>query len=303
MRGRRAAWPILAAALFAVAACGGKAAAPEPDYLAEVESWREERMAGLRKPDGWLSLAGLYWLAEGDSTVGADPASDLVFPLGKAEQRVGVLSRTGRQVSFAAAPGVLVSHDGEPVTVLDLVSDAAGNPTMLEHGSLRFHVIERGERVGLRLKDLDSELLREFTGIDHYPVDPAWRIAARFKPYAEPRMIPVPNITGDILDQPSPGRILLSIAGTEYSLEPLGDPDSELFVVFGDETNGSETYGGGRFLYAGPPDAEGRLVVDFNKAYNPPCVFTPYATCPLPPRGNRLPLPVLAGEKSFGAGH
>jgi uncharacterized protein (DUF1684 family) len=279
------------------------ALAPAPDYLAEVESWREERMAGLRKPDSWLSLAGLYWLEEGDNSVGADPASDLVFPAGKAEPRLGVLRRKGRQASFEAAPGVLVSQDGEPVTVLDLVSDAAGKPTTLEHGSLRFYVIERGERVGLRLKDLDSELLREFTGIDHYPVDPAWRITARFEPYVEPRMIPVPNITGDVLDQPSPGRIVFSIGGAELSLETLGDPEKPLFLVFGDETNGGETYGGGRFLYAGPPDAESLLVVDFNKAYNPPCVFTPYATCPLPPPGNRLPLPVLAGERSFGAGH
>ena len=300
-------------ALLLAAACGAEAPAPEaaapdaptppdPAYLAEIESWRAERFEGLRRPDGWLSLAGLFWLEEGESTVGSDPAADLLFPP-PAEARLGVLRRSGRQVRFEAAEGAAVSLEGEPVSGLDLVSDAGGGPTVLEHGSLRFYVIERGERVGVRLKDLESELLREFEGIDHYPVDPAWRLEARFEPFPEPKMVPIPNITGDVNDQPSYGRVVFTAAGAEHSLEPLGEPTEALFLVFGDETNGAETYGGGRFLYAGPPDAEGRLVVDFNKAYNPPCVFTPYATCPLPPPGNRLSLAVTAGEKSFGAGH
>ncbi len=304
----RAQFLVLAVSL--AVACGGESPVPPPltpvpdaAYLAEIESWRAERMEGLRRPDGWLTLAGLYWLEEGVNTVGADPASDLVFPAGKAEARLGVLHRADRQVRFEASTASVVSHDGEPVTSLDLASDVGGEPTTLEHGSLSFYVIERGARVGVRLKDRDSELLREFAGIDHYPVDPAWQIEASFEPFAEPKMIPVPNITGDVLDQPSHGRIVFTIAGAEHSLEPLGEPDKELFLVFGDATNGAETYGGGRFLYAGPPDADGRLRVDFNKAYNPPCVFTPYATCPLPPPGNRLRLAVVAGEKNFGAGH
>ncbi len=307
MRPSWIAWVVLAAV-----ACGGEAPAPSPEpssaaldpaYLAEVESWRAERMEGLRRPDSWLSLAGLYWLEEGANSLGADPASDLVFPEDRAQPRLGVLHRAGRQVRFEAAPGARVGHQGLAVESLDLVSDVGGEATILEHGSLRFHVIERGERVGLRLKDLESELLSDFTGIDHYPVDSAWRLEARFEPFEEVRMIPVPNITGDVIDQPSHGRVLFSIAGAEHALEPLGPPDAALFLVFGDQTNGGDTYGGGRFLYAGPPDAAGRLVVDFNKAYNPPCVFTPYATCPLPPPANRLTLAVLAGEKNFGAGH
>lgn len=312
-------WQRLVWALLPVVACGGESpasspptlappvaaseATPDPAYAAGVESWRAERYDGLRRPDGWLSLAGLYWFDEGAHTLGAHPASDLVLPEGKASARLGVLERTDRQVRFTAAPDAAVTLDGEPVTSLDLISDAAGGPTTLQHGSLTFYVIERGERVGLRLKDLDGELLRAFSGIDHYPVDAAWRFEARFEPYAEARMIPVPNITGDVLDQPAYGRIVFSIAGAERSLEPLGEPDSPLFLVFGDQTNGQETYGGGRFLYTAPPDPEGRLVVDFNKAYNPPCVFTPYATCPLPPPGNRLALAVEAGEKNFSAGH
>jgi uncharacterized protein (DUF1684 family) len=305
--GRQLIWALLPAL-----ACAGEAPAPPPPapappvdaaYLEEVETWRAERMERLRRPDSWLSLAGLYWLDEGANSVGADPGSDLVLPAGKAEAHLGVLHRTGRQVRFEAAADGLVRHEGEPVASLELVSDVAGGPTTLEHRSLSFYVIERGERVGVRLKDRESEVLAEFTGIDHYPVDPAWRLAARFEPYDELRMIPVPDITGDVSEQPSHGRVVFSVAGAEQSLAPLGPPEGELFLVFGDETNGGETYGGGRFLYVGPPDADGRLSVDFNKAYNPPCVFTPYATCPLPPPGNRLPLAVRAGEKSFGAGH
>ena len=305
MRGRR-----IVCAVLLVAACGGEAPTPAPPpesldatYLAAIESWRADRMEGLRRPDGWLTLAGLYWLEEGANSFGADLANDLVFPAGKAAADLGVLHRSGRQVRLDSAAGAAISHEGGPVESLELTSDADGEPTKLEHGSLTFYTIERGERVGLRLKDRDSELLREFTGIDHYPVGAVWRLEARFEPFDEPRMIPVPNITGDVLEQPSHGRVVFSIAGAEHSLEPLGEPDDELFLVFGDQTNGRATYGGGRFLYAGPPDSEGRLVVDFNKAYNPPCVFTPYATCPLPPPGNRLPLPVEAGEKNFGAGH
>ena len=296
-------------AVLLVIACGAEpsppapAASPEPGYLEGIESWRADRMESLRRSDGWLTLAGLYWLEEGANAVGADPLSDLVFPADKADLQLGVLQRSDRSVRFEAAAGVEINHEGQPVESIDMVSDVAGGPTTLEHGSLSFYVIERGERVGLRLKDRDSELLREFTGIDHYPVDPAWRLAARFEPFGEPKMIPVPNITGDINDQPSHGRVVFTIDGGEHSLEPLGEPTEPLFLVFGDQTNGADTYGGGRFLSVGPPDSEGRLTVDFNKAYNPPCVFTPYATCPLPPPGNRLSLPVTAGEKNFGAGH
>ena len=303
MRLRLALLAVLAAAACAAEAPPPPAAAPEPAYLAALESWRAERYERLRRPDGWLSLVGLHWLREGVNTLGGDPASDLLLPADRAAAELGELRRSGRRVRFAAAPGAEVTLAGEPVTEVEMASDAGGEPTVLEHRSLVFYVIERGERIGLRVKDLESELRRDFDGIDHYPVDPAWRLDARFEPFAEVKMLPVPNITGDVLDQPVHGRVVFSVGGEEHALEPLGEPDGELFLVFGDETNGNETYGGGRFLDAGPPDGEGRLVLDFNRAYNPPCVFTPYATCPLPPPVNRLGLAVRAGEKSFGDGH
>ena len=299
-------WRGIGAALLLAAACGGEPPPLEvppagPEYVAEIEAWHAERLEALRLPDSWLSLVGLYWLEEGISSFGSDPESDLVFPSGPA--RLGVLYRSGREVRLEVEPGERITHAGEPVERLVLQSDAAGEPSALEHGSLLFYLIERGERIGLRLKDRANALLSEFDGIDRFAVDPAWRLAARFESYDRPRSITVPDITGDASEQPSHGEVVFTVDGAEHRLAPLGDPAEELFLVFGDRTNRVETYGGGRFLYAGPPDAAGRLLVDFNKAYNPPCVFTPYATCPLPPPGNRLDLRVEAGEKSFGAGH
>ena len=299
--------PRLAAAL-AIVACGGEPPAPpttppDPAYLAEIESWRAGRYERLRQPDGWLSLVGLHWLREGANTLGADPASDLALPEGLAAAAVGVLHRDGRQVRFEAAPGAEVTLAGAPVDAVEMAADVTGEATVLEHRTLLFHVIERGERLALRVKDLESELRRGFDGIDHSPVDPVWRLDGRFEPFEEVKMLPVPNITGDVIDQPVHGRVVLTLDGAEHSLEPIGPVDGELFLVFGDATNGGETYGGGRFLYAGPPTEDGSLVVDFNKAYNPPCVFTPWATCPLPPPVNRLPVPVRAGERDFGKGH
>lgn len=274
-------------------------------HLAEVEEWRAQRDAALRRRDGWLSLAGLFWLNEGDNTVGSMPTSDLVFPVERAPLQLGVFHRQGDAVSFRPRAGAEVTIDGERVsgdTVL--VPDTDGEPTVLEHGSLRFYAIVRGDRVGVRLKDTASPLLARFEGMDNFPVDADWRVVARFEPYDPPKTLRVPNIIGIVEELPSPGAAVFTVDGREYRLEPTREGD-ELFFVFGDATNGRETYGGGRFLYTDLPAPDGTLVLDFNRAYNPPCVFTPYATCPLPTRENKLPVPIRAGERAFegGQGH
>lgn len=276
--------------------------AVETTWRTDLDEWKAQRDERLRQPTGWLSLAGLFWLEEGESTVGSDPSSDLVFPPA-APSRLGVFERHGTEFTFVAEPGIELSSDGEPVTRLALASDASGAPTTLTHGSLSFYVIERGKRVGVRLKDSESELIASFEGMEYYPVDASWRIDARFEIYEEPRTIAVPNVIGGTLESSAPGVAVFEIDGREYRLEPTGDPADEMFFVFGDETNGAETYGGGRFLYAGPPAADGSIVLDFNRAYNPPCVFTPYATCPLPRPEDKLALEIEAGEKTFGAPH
>lgn len=269
------------------------------DFMAELAEWRQERDEGLRAEDGWLTLAGLYWLEEGDTRFGSGPGNDLVFPQGAPEE-IGVLHREGDRVTVRLEPGAGVTHEGEPVTELALTADVQGEPTVLELGSFSFYVIQRGERVGIRLKDRESPVLAGFTGIESFPAAPAWRIRGRLEPYEPPEEIRIPDVLGGVSEVPSPGALVFAVDGESYRLDATGEPEGPYFVVFGDETNGHETYGGGRFLAVEGADEEGGVVVDFNRAYNPPCVFTPFATCPLPPRQNRLALRVEAGEKTYG---
>jgi len=286
--------------------CAGTRAPAEENagvnaHRAEVERWRAQRMERLRRDDGWLTLVGLSWLAPGDNSFGSDPAGRVVFPEGTAPAHLGSFNLEGETVRLRVGPGAQVTHEGRPVTEMVVQPDTAGSPTVLQHGSLRFHVIRRGDRFGVRVKDSQSPALRAFTGIDAFPIDPAWRVSARFEPYVPARKISVPNVLGDPTTETSPGALVFEVAGRTLRLEPVAEEGSEeLFVIFGDGTNGHETYGGGRFLYAAQPDAQGRVVLDFNRAYNPPCVFTPYATCPLPPPQNKLAERIEAGEKSYG---
>lgn len=273
---------------------------PDPAYVEEIERWRGERDANLRRDDSWLTLVGLFWLKEGDNAVGTAPGSDLLFPEGKAPAKLGTLRLEKGAVRLRVEPGVVVTQDGKPVTALDLASDQSGSATVLEHGSLVFYVIQRGDRIGLRLKDRQSAALTGFKGIESFPLHPGYRIAARWERYDPPKKISIPNVLGQVSDDDCPGAIVFELGGATHRLEPTGDPTDELFLVFGDATNGKETYGGGRFLVVGPPGPDGAMVIDFNKAYNPPCVFSRYATCPLPPRQNRLPVRIEAGEKTYG---
>lgn len=268
-----------------------------PASLAEVEAWRAERDKGLRKPDGWLTLVGLYWLQPGENSAGASPQNRLVFPEG-APAKLGTFTLDGGKVRFDAEPGVDIAQDGTPVGTATL-DPFSTEPTILESGTLTFHAIERAGQIGIRLRDRNSPALAAFEGMENFPFDPAWRITARFEPHDEPRRIQVPNIVGTAFDEPVYGKLFFEVAGEIHSLDPLYKPEDGFFVVFGDETNGRETYGGGRFVATDPPAPDGTVILDFNKAYNPPCVFTPYATCPLPPAQNKLPFGIKAGEKMY----
>ena len=266
-------------------------------HLAEVEAWREGRYAALRRDIGWLTLAGLGWLKPGVNRVGSDPDADVVLPGGPSTAGTVTVTDEG-----AVADGGF-QHDGRPATGLRLVSDQDGEATMLELGPLRICLIERGGRLALRTWDLEAPARRTFTGIDHWPVDAAWRLDARLEP-TPGRTIAVPDVLGTNDDEPSPGDVVFEVDGQAYRLQALlGGDSGELWLVFGDATNGDETYGGGRFLYTSAPDAGGSLVIDFNRAYNPPCVFSPYATCPLPWPANRLPIRIEAGERMYDAEH
>jgi len=266
-------------------------------HRAEVEGWRDGRYAALRRDLGWLTLAGLHWLRPGPSRVGSARDADVVLPSGPPVVGVVEVATTG-----VTATGDWL-HEGQRVDRLPLVSDQEGEATLLELGDLRQCLIERSGRPALRTWDLASPARRAFSGIDHWPVDPAWRLAARLD--ATPgRTITVPDVFGGTDDQESPGDLVFEVGGQTHRLQVLPGGDAgELWLIFGDATNGDETYGGGRYLYTSPPDADGRVIVDFNRAYNPPCVFTPYATCSMPWPANRLPIRVEAGERTYGAAH
>ena len=262
-------------------------------HRAAVEAWRRERYRRLLLDTGWLTLAGLEWLRPGVNRVGSDPDGEAVLPAGP--RWAGTVTLTEARI---VADGSF-THAGTPADGLRLETDLNGEPTMLELGSLRFCIIERGERLGLRTWDTDSPARSEFKGIDHWPVDPAWRLGARLE--ATPgRTVRVPDVLGTIDEEASPGDLLFEAGGATHRLQALPGGDAgELWLVFGDASNGDGTYGGGRFLYLDAPDADGTVELDFNRAYNPPCVFSPYATCPIPWPENRLAIRIEAGERDW----
>jgi uncharacterized protein (DUF1684 family) len=280
---------------------GPPAATPSADaYRAEIEKWRAGRLERLRAEGGWLTVVGLFWLDPGKNAIGSDPGNRVTLPSKDVPAFLGSLDRSGDRVTLHASPGSGASSDGRPVTTLELRSDADGEPTIVTLASLSFYVIRRGERLGVRVKDSQSEARRNFRSLDSFPIDPKWRVEARFEAYDPQKSISVPSVLGTVDSEKCPGALVFELEGKTYRLDPvLERGETDFFVIFGDRTNGVETYGAGRFLYA-PPPVNGRTVLDFNKAYNPPCVFTPYATCPLPPLQNKLPVRVEAGEKVYG---
>ena len=293
-----------AAAADAAVVDGAVTGAPAVDAAAhrrEVEAWQKARDARLRADGGWLTLAGLFWLKPGANRFGADSKNDIVLPASSSPPQAGAFIVDGSKVSVAVAPGVSVTLAGKPIGNAALRSDAQGaEPDVLTLGALTLQVIDRHGRLAIRLKDKQSRTRREFQGLRYYPIDARYRIVARFVSHATPVTITVPNVLGVSEAEPSPGYAEFTLGGKTFRLDPVIEPgESRLFFIFRDRTAGKTTYGAGRFLYADPPQngqKNGEIVLDFNKAYTPPCAFTPFATCPLPPDQNRLPLAVEAGE-------
>jgi len=252
-------------------------------FQSEVADWRKAREAGLRRDGGWLTVTGLFWLREGPNRFGKEASNEIVLPDGPA-----------RAGEFTLRNGKVTAAMGGRERELRPDSD-----DVLKVGRLSLFVIQRGDRVGIRLKDPDSPYLRQFHGLEYFPAVEAYRITAKF--VSEPRKIPIVNVLGQTDQEDCPGYAAFRLHGQDVRLYPvLEEPDAkELFFIFRDQTSGKETYAAGRFLYSDLP-RDGKVVLDFNKAYNPPCAFTPYATCPLPPKENRLSVRVEAGEKKYG---
>jgi len=302
--------------LFLFVAC--EAAPPPPlpsaaEHKAQIEAWEIRRAEGLREPDSWLSVVGLFWLAPGENTIGSDERMNVVLPEGGVPAFLGTLTLRGQgSFEFTYAPGVgdgPVPDDVEPAPgaaeVVPFRVDTPEGGPVFRWGTLSWFVIERYGEFAVRLRDSASEALREFQGLESFPVSTDWRILGHFRRYDPPREISAPNVLDIPSTSSSPGAVVFEVGGEEYRLDVTGDADaSSYFIVFGDDTNGTETYAGGRFLSVQAPTEGDWIVIDFNRAYNPPCVFTAYATCPVPPEQNKLPIRVEAGEKMYhGATH
>lgn len=298
-------WGVLVGTLVLMAAVGIGMRARErrAEFVAGQIEWRLERERGLRKPDSWLSLVGLHWLHEGRQRLEGELAG-----LGELELRVKPKAPPGAlEVWLRPASRAGVRVNGEAVSSpRALATDENGKPDRVEFGRLKLTVLKRSRGMAVRVKDPEARTLREFAGLSFYPPREEYRVRARLEPFAEPRTVRVPDVLGGSSEEKAPGALVFTLGGRTHRLIPIdeGADSEEYFVIFRDETTGKGTYPSGRFLYARKPaPGETEVTLDFNRAYSPPCAFTPYATCPLPPRENSLALAVEAGEKFAGTGH
>jgi uncharacterized protein (DUF1684 family) len=268
-------------------------------YTQEIERWHASRIARLTAPTGWLSLVGLEWLSPGANRVGSAAGNDIV--LAKAPAHLGT-------ITWAEDGALSISLDGDSGATIDgkvethavLLDDSHAVPTTIAFGSVNFIAVDRGGRKGLRVRDSEAETRTQFAGIERFPIDPAWRIVADWQPLDPPFQLATGTVIGTIENYPAPGKAVFEREGQRFEVYPVIEVpgDTQLFLIFADATSGKETYGAARFLYADMP-RDGKIVLDFNKAYNPPCAFTPYATCPLAPPENRLALRVVSGELKY----
>lgn len=307
--------PLLVLLAAGIAACGGgaeEAARAEAEaragqaaraaYEGEIQAWREERLSRLMRPDGWLSLVGLHWLNPGATFIGSAPDNGTRLAVGPAQLGMLTLEKDGRLwLELNAEAEFEVTVDGQPATGrVPLRTDAdEGGPTVLafNRGDASLVAIERAGRIGLRVRNANARTRTTFPGLDHFPVNPDLRFTARFEAHPPGQTLEIVNMLGMVEPMANPGRVHFEKDGQAYSLEALDEGDGRLFFVFADRTSGHASYPASRFVYADPAGPDGTTVLDFNKAYNPPCAFTPFSTCPMPPPANRLDLAVEAGEK------
>ena len=290
---------LLGSAVLFASAPGSAPVAPDAAYVQSFEKWKVEQIDDLKQ--NWLPLAGLYWLKPGVNSFGTAAENGVVFPKGPAH--AGEFDLEGKDVTVKLRPEARAMIAGKALATTKLDADVSGHPTVIEMASLRFHVIVRGERVGIRVKDLESAAVANFKGLIFYPLDLNYRVTATWEPSDGKKTIDVPDVLGDVTPVPVTGTVVFKINGQEQRLAVLGgDPSKGLSFVFNDLTAKSDTYPGGRFLHTDPV-ANGTVILDFNRAYNPPCAVTPYATCPLAPKENRLAVAIPAGEKFDRAAH
>ena len=272
----------------------------EAAYMDSVKQWQQDRLKRLKDKEGWLNLAGIYWLREGEQSIGSHPSNDHVFPE-KAPAHVGTLTLEGDSVHISLNEEVRAYYEGKAVTELDLSYDRSGNPAYITHGDFGWYIMKRHTSLAIRLRDYEHPAIEATDHIPSYPIDPDYVVEAKLIPFEEVKTITVATPFQDYTqDYQCPGELHFRLKGQKMKLLPFISGD-RYFIIISDETSGIDTYGGGRFMYVSP-DTSGRIILDFNKAYNPPCAITPFAACPLPPRENHLPIHIEAGEKRI-TGH
>ncbi len=292
-------------------ACGGGALTtvkPPVDsiaYAADTREWRVKRLDAIAGPDGWSTVAGLFWLDSARYTIGSSATATIRLPSDHTPPTLGTLTRTDSLVRFVAARGAQAQIDSTPVDSAVLHADKAATPTVLRAGTVTYRVIERGGRLALRVKDSAYVLRREFKGLEYFPLDTALRVQAKLVPHPTPRTVRILNVIGQTEEYRSPGTLEFRVAGKPYRITATfeGTDTTQYFLIFRDETSRDATYPAGRFMYTLPADRDGYTILDFNRAYNPPCAFTAFATCPLPPAENVVPVALLAGEKRYAGPH
>lgn len=281
--------------------CSNAQNAPSVNYIKQLDAWDAQRVAELKADNGWLNLVGLFWLDEGKNTFGSGSQNALVFPAGSIDENAGYFELTGNTVKLVTdKPDIQI--DGKPAGNIIIFSDDIQNVPVVSAGSLRWSVIKRADKIGIRVRDLKSPVPAAFKGIERFAADAHWVIPAKLDTTANSAGIMITNKIGQTTKQTSPGRLVFKISKKQYTLDVLDD-GADLLVVFGDVTNGKATYPSGRFIDVKKPGADGLATIDFNMAYNPPCAFTDFATCPLPPAQNKLPIAVTAGEKNYRHHH
>ncbi len=268
---------------------------PAEEYETEIMQWRQERIDGLKSDKGYLSLIGLFWLEQGANTVGSDTINNIVFPEGKSPESIGTYYWLGDTVRLIVNEETEIKIEDSLVNEVLFYED---HLPVLKHGSLALYLIKRGDKVAIRLRDYEAEMRKSFPGFEYYPIDQKWRIEADFEPYNPPRKFYVKNILGMDVEYDSPGQLRFEVDGEDFTLV-IFDELGKNFLIIADETSGDGTYGSGRFFYVDDPDENNKTIVDFNKAYNPPCAYNDFTTCPLPPPQNYLAISITAGEMDY----
>ena len=267
----------------------------DPGYVDRVKSWQAEREENLQKDRSWLTVAGLYWLREGENWVGTATSNDFVLPEGSAPAAVGVFEFHDRKATFHAEDGVTITQDGKPIQNVEL---EMGERHAIAINDLKMWLHYSGERLAIRLRDLNASYRKEFVGLDWYPVDPSFRVQAKFTPHAEEKKVEMLNILGDIEVFEAAGYVDFELRGHKVRMEPMKAREGALWLIFRDGTSGKGSYPAARFLRTEPPE-NGNVMIDFNQAYNPPCAYNPHTTCPMPTKENRLEIRIEAGEKNY----